>query len=44
MCENNFDNYIDMPVVPLRGLVVFPEWCFILTLAEKRALQQLRML
>lgn len=32
------ENYIDLPVVPLRGLVVFPEWCFILMSAERKVL------
>ena len=38
MCENNFDNYIDMPVVPLRGLVVFPEMVLHFDIGRKKSI------
>lgn len=40
--ENN--DYIDMPIVPLRGLVVFPDMVLHFDVGRKRALVQSKLL
>lgn len=42
MCDKNYDNYIDMPVVPLRGLVVFPEMVLHFDVGRKKSIAAIK--
>ena len=42
MCEKNYNNYIDMPVVPLRGLVVFPEMVLHFDVGRKKSIAAIK--
>lgn len=37
MNDNKENLFLELPIIPLRGIVVFPKWCFTLTLAEGKA-------